>query len=369
MTSRERIARAINHREVDRLPVDFGGTVVTCIDKDAHAALCGHLGIPCGDVPVIDYTMGTVEPDERIMKLFGSDVRRISMNVEPPKIVNNRYTDGFGMELQKAGKHNYFDVIRNPLRDADAESIAGMQMPDPGNPRLYEGIEDKARTLYENTDYAIFADYGVPGFYETAQKLRGYENFACDLLSDPDLVHTLYDRLLDLQKRFFRNYLGKVGKYAQVIGYADDLGMQDRPQISPELYRTMIKPYHKEIFRFIHEQADIKIMLHCCGAVFPLIEDLIDAGVDILNPVQPNARGMDLKILKETFGKKIVFWGGIDEQQLLPAGTPEEIRAKVHEIQGIMGKEGGYVAAVSHNIQSDTPPENIAAVFRALGEQ
>jgi uroporphyrinogen decarboxylase len=240
-------------------------------------------------------------------------------------------------------------------------------MPDPDNPLLYEGIEEKARLLYENTNYAIFADYGVPGFYETAQKLRGYENFACDLLTDEGLVHTLFDRLLTLQKKFFRNYLNRVGKYAQVIGYADDLGMQDRPQISPELYRTMIKPYHKEIFSFIHEQADIKIMLHCCGAISPLVEDIIDAGIDILNPVQPYAAGMDLKVLKGSFGKRVVFWGGIDEQRLLPFGGPENITTKVKEIESLMGKEGGYVAAVSHNIQADTPPGNIIALFNALG--
>ena len=367
MNSRERVARAISHQEVDRLPVDFGGTVVTCIDKDAHAALCAHLGIR-SDVPIIDYSMGTVEPDERIMKLFGSDVRRVSMNMIPPDIVNNSYTDGFGIELKKAGKHNYYDIIRNPLAHIDIENLSEIKMPDPDNPRLYEGIEDKARSLRENSGYAIFADYGVPGFFETAQKLRGYENFACDLLTDQNFVHALYSRLLELQKRFFRNYLGKVGKYAQVIGYADDLGMQDRPQISPELYRLMIKPYHKEIFRFIHEQADIKIMLHCCGAIFPLIEDLIDAGVDILNPVQPLANGMDLKLLKEKFGKRIVFWGGIDEQKLLPHGSGKEIIARVKEIKGIMGNEGGYVAAVSHNIQTDTPVENITALFTALGE-
>lgn len=369
MTSRERLDRAISHRETDRIPVDFGGTVVTSIDKEAHAKLCGYLGVPCADVPIIDYTMGTVEPYEELMVLFGSDVRRVSMNVIPPDIVDNHYTDGFGIKLKKADGHGYFDVVDNPLKDSSIEGLSAMLMPNPDDPRLFYGIDDKARNIYEHTSYAIFADYGVPGFFETSQKLRGYENFSCDLLLEPAFVHALFDRLLVLQKRFFRNYLDKAGKYVQIIGYADDLGMQDRLQISPELYRAVIKPYHKEIFRFIHERAEVKIMLHSCGAIFPLIEDLIDAGVDILNPVQTNAQGMDLRLLKETFGERIVFWGGIDEQKLLPAGTQEEIRSKVKEIQRIMGNEGGYVAAVSHNIQSDAPPENIAAVFRTLGEQ
>jgi uroporphyrinogen decarboxylase len=131
--------------------------------------------------------------------------------------------------------------------------------------------------------------------------------------------------------------------------------MQDRPQMSPETYREVIKPWHKKIFRFIHEQAGVKILLHCCGSIYPLIDDLIDAGVDILNPVQTRAKDMDPEKLKETFGNRIVFWGGIDEQYLLPKGTKNEIREEVKKMINIMGKDGGYILAPGHNIQADTP--------------
>ena len=366
MNSRERVERAISHRESDRVPVDFGGCVVTSIDQDAHMRLAEHLGFSCGKRKIIDYTMGTVEPAEEIMRFFHSDVRRVGMNVSVPDFKGDTYYNGFGVLHRKASGHLYYDVIENPLRDYDLDELVHMQMPDPDNPALYHGLANKAKELYNNSEYAIFADFGVPGFFETCQKLRGYEQFACDLLLEPELVKALFDRLLELQKRFFKNYLSHVGRYAVAVGYADDLGMQDRPQISPEIYRNIIKPYHKEIFRYIHDISDVKIMLHSCGAIIPLMDDLLDAGVDIFNPVQTAAAGMDPAILKARFGKNVVFWGGIDEQMLLPYGTPEEIRDGVRSVLQALGEGGGYVAAVSHNIQSDTPPENIEVCFEAL---
>ena len=258
MTSRERVARAFRHEETDKVPVDFGGTVVTSMDYHAHKALKRFLGIRDDDDPIIDYSMGTVEPCEQIMRLCGSDFRRIGMNSGVPRIIDGVYENGFGIKLRRADPHLYFDTVDSPLKDARIEDLERMKLPDPDDPELYFGMKDKARDLFENSPYALVADFGVPGFYETSQKVRGYENIACDLLINEEFVTALYDRLLDLQKRFFRNLLAEVGMYVQVIGYADDLGMQDRPQMSPEIYRRVIKPYHKEIFAFIHEQADVR---------------------------------------------------------------------------------------------------------------
>jgi uroporphyrinogen decarboxylase len=365
VTSRERVARAFRHEETDKVPVDFGGTVVTCMDYHAHRALKRFLGIHDDNDPIIDYSMGTVEPCEQIMRLFESDFRRIGMNSGVPRIIDGVYENGFGIKLRRADPHLYFDTVDSPLKDAGIEDLERMKMPVPDDPELYFGMKDKARDLFENSPYALVADFGVPGFYETSQKVRGYENIACDLLINEEFVTALYDRLLDLQKRFFRNLLAEVGMYVQVIGYADDLGMQDRPQMSPEIYRRVIKPYHKEIFAFIHEQADVKILLHSCGAIFPLIDDLIDAGVDLLNPVQTRARDMEPEALKKAFGERVVFWGGIDEQHLLPRGTREEIFASVEKTTTIMARDGGYVLAPGHNIQEDTPVENVMSMFEA----
>ena len=365
MNSRERVIRSFNHQEVDKTPIDFGGSIVTCLDYHAHKNLKRYMGIDDDNDPIIDYTMGTVSPCEQIMKAFGSDVRRIGMNVIPPEIKDNTFISGFGIKFTKAVPHEYFDVSYNPLSDADIEDIAKMQLPDPNDDRLYYGIKDKARDLYESSPYAIVADFCVPGVYETSQKLRGYEQLACDLLIDEELITALYDRLFELQKAFFKRYLSEVGKYVQAIGYADDLGMQDRLQMSPQTYQNIIKPYHKKIFGFIHEQADVKIMLHSCGAIEPIIDDLIDAGVDILNPLQTRAAGMSPELLKNKYGDRITFWGGIDEQQTLPFGSRDEIEAEVKKMLEIMGKDGGYILAPSHNIQEDTKPENVIAMFEA----
>lgn len=365
MNSRERVVRAVNFQEADKTPVDFGATIVTCLDKHAHIGLKKHFGIEDAHDPIIDYTMGTVDACDALIRRFGSDVRRVGLNVIPPDIVDGAYEGGFGIRYKKAEPHEYFDVCYSPL--AETEDVDKLKMPDPDMPEMYFGLEERARDLYENSDYALFADFGVPGFYETSQKIRGYENLACDLLINREFLEQLYERLLALQKRWFSNYLDRVGKYVVAIGYADDLGMQDRPQMSPETYREVIKPYHKRIFSFIHEKADVKIMLHSCGAIEPLMDDLIDAGVDIFNPLQTRATGMDPQALMQKYRHKAAFWGGLDEQHILPYGTRDEVRAEVQKLMRVMGRSG-YVFAPSHNFQADTPPGNIEAMYEAASE-
>ncbi|MCL2665122.1 MAG: hypothetical protein FWE82_05870 [Defluviitaleaceae bacterium] len=365
MSPKELVARTLARKEADRAPTDFGGTVVTCMDMFAHKKLCAFLSTDEGVSRIIDWTMGTVEPCEALMKLFGSDFRRVAINYGAPNIIDGAFINGFGMRLKKADPHEYYETVSHPLEHADLNDLNEMALPDPDTPSFYYGLRDKAKDLHDNSPYAIVADFGVPGFYETSQKLRGYENLACDMLLNREFLFGLYNRLLELQKRFYKNFLGEVGKYAHVVGYADDLGMQDRLQISPEMYRDILKPYHKKIFAFIREHTDAKIMLHCCGAIEPIIGDLADAGVDILNPMQTNAAGMDAAALKKKHGDKIIFWGGIDEQNLLPFGTREEIFCETKKMLDIMAG-GGYIIAPSHNIQADTPPENVTALFEAI---
>ena len=369
MLSRERVERSFAHREADRIPIDFGTTIVTSMDLKAYKVLKKKVGIRLPDDMIIDHTMGTAAPCEQLQNLFHCDFRRVSMNYLPPPIIDEKFTNGFGIVFQKAPGHEYFDVVYNPLQEPDIQILEQMMMPDPHNPAMYFGLEKKTQDLYKQTEYALVADFGVPGFYETSQKLRGYENLACDLLLEPEFIHSLYEKLFELQKAFFTNYLAPIGKYISVVCYADDLGMQDRPQISPQLYKDIIKPWHKAIFRHIRTLTDAKILLHSCGAIVPLLDDLIDAGVDIINPVQIRAAGMEPEFLKKTFGDRLIFWGGLDEQYLLPNGTPEEIEIEAKRLIKIFGENGGYVFAPSHNFQSDTPPENIIAMYKNLDNQ
>lgn len=348
------------------MPMDLGGTVVTCLDGQAHVRLQRALGVrnPTAG-QVIDHTMGTVAPSEKVMQRLGSDFRRVAMRYPPPQIADGMYVDGFGMRLRRADPHDYYDVVEHPLAEAAIRDIERMRVPDADSPLLYAGLADEARDLWENSPYCVVADFGVPGFFETGQKLRGYAQFAMDLAQDREFVRALFDRLLELQKTFFRHYLDAVGRYVQIVCYADDLGMQDRLQISPSTYREVIKPYHKEIFAFIHGRTDARILLHSCGAVREIIPDLIEIGLDVLNPVQTRASGMMPAELKADFGDRLSFWGGIDEQSLLPRGTAEDVRAGVRQILEALGSGGGYVLAASHNIQSDTPAENVLALYEA----
>ncbi len=362
MTPRERVQCALDHRQPDRQPIDFGGTVVTCMDAGAHRKLLDYLGISEASGPIIDYSMGTVEPLESIRQMVGSDVRRVGMNVIPPSVRDDRYRDGFGMILRRSRPHLYYDTVFHPLAEAEIGDLAEMALPLADDPVLYTGLKERAKQLYEETSYAVFADFGVPGFFETSQKLRGYEQLYCDLLQEQDFLFALWDRLLELQKRFFRNYLSLVAPFVIAVGYADDLGMQDRPQLSPSLYRQTLKPYHQKIFSYIHSFG-VKVMLHSCGDILPLMEDLIEAGVDIFNPVQTSAAEMDVHTLASRFGDRAVFWGGIDEQQVLRAGTTAEVRQEVRRVALALGSQGGYVLSATHNIQIDTPPANLLAMY------
>lgn len=365
LTSRERVRRVLNRGDFDRLPIDFGGTVVTSIDYYAHKRLCEHLKIPNGERPIIDYSIGTVEPCETLMRLFRSDFRRVGLNVGNIAFRGDTFENGFGIKLRRARPHAYYDMIAHPMQEPTVRAVEAMRLPDPDDPALYEGLADRARALYEDSGFAVVADFGVPGFFETSQKLRGYENLACDILLEREFIEALYERLLALQVRFFRNYLDRVAPFVEAVGYAEDLGMQDRLQISPATFRAVVLPYHKKILKFIHDRYDVKVLLHSCGSIASILPDLIEAGFDLINPVQTRARDMDPHSLKERFGDRCVFWGGFDEQMVLPRGTPEQIDREARDCMRVLGRDGGYVFAVSHNIQQDTPAPNIVAAFEA----
>jgi len=306
--------------------------------------------------------MSTVLPSEEILKRLNVDFRLVAAQ-DSPLISDNKYFTSLGIGLRKAQPFEYFDVVHNPLKNLDLEQIKKYNWPKIGDSDIFKHLQETARDLFENTRFGIVGQTGPIGFYEKGQMLRGYEQFGIDLMLNPQIVKEIFDNLLAIQKEVFGIYLKYMGKYVDVIFYADDLGMQDRPQISPQMYRDMIKPYHKKIFSFIKERTDARIFLHSCGDVYPFLEDLIDAGVDIINPVQLSAKDMEPEKLKNEFGKKLIFWGGIDEQFLINKATQDEILVKVKKTVETLGKSGGYVAAISHNVQEDTPPENIIAVF------
>ena len=199
--------------------------------------------------------------------------------------------------------------------------------------------------------------------FEQCWYLRGFEQFFLDLVVDKAFAHALLRKVLDIREVMYGRFLEEAGKYLDVIYVADDIAMQSGPMMSLEMFREMIKPYYKEYFTFLKEKTEAKLLYHCCGGVEPFLEDLIEAGIDIINPVQTTAAGMDPANLKEKYGDRIVFWGGIDTQRILPKGTPGEVQEETLKMLRIMGSGGGYVLAAVHNVQPDTPFENILAML------
>jgi uroporphyrinogen decarboxylase len=230
-------------------------------------------------------------------------------------------------------------------------------------------LEMRAKTLYENTDLAIMANFGG-NILETGQSLRGWGQFMMDLATGGAFLEDLIEGIVETQLMNLSLYLEAVGDYVQIIQFGDDLGTQDRPQMSRRMYQKYLKPGHQKLYQYVHQESDCAVFLHSCGSIYPLIPDLIEAGVDILNPVQTSAANMEPEKLKAEFGDQITFWGGgCDTQQVLPNASPEEIKQHVTERINILAPGGGFVFNPIHNIQANVPPENIVAMFETALKQ
>jgi uroporphyrinogen decarboxylase len=246
LNPKERIKRIFSHLEADRPLKDFGGTVVTSITKSAYINVLNFLGLNHNenDIKIIDRSMATVAPSEKILKKLNVDFRLVALE-DNPVITNNTFKTALGIVLRQARPYDYFDVIYNPLKDMDIDKIKKYGWPRIVDKSIFIKMKDIAEDLYKNSHYGIVGQMGPSNFYERGQMLRGYEQFGVDLLLNPEIVKVIFDNLLAIQKEYYKYYLNAAGRYLDVIFYADDLGMQDRPQISPKTYKEVIKPYHK----------------------------------------------------------------------------------------------------------------------------
>lgn len=393
MNSRERVLMALAHREPDRVPIDFGGMRSTGIMALAYAPLRRRLGLEDGPVYVYDVGQQLAVIEEPVRRRFGVDVVPLDYDAlgpwQPYTLPDGtpawlpahyrieRDADGFQYLLDDDGRRVsamppdgfYFDAIYRPLANAttvdDLKAYKWSGRTDEELARLRE----EARRLYENTDYAIMGAFGG-NILESGQGLRGWEQFMLDLAYGGIFLETFLELLTENHLRNLERYLNAVGEYIQIIQMGDDLGTQRGPQLSVEMYRRWIKPYHQRIYRWVHEHyPHIYVFLHSCGGIYELIPDLIDEGVQILNPVQTSAYGMDPVRLKREFGRDLVFWGGgCETQTTLPRGTPDEVRRQVRERLEIFAPGGGYVFNQIHNVQHGVPPENVVAMFEAALE-
>ena len=397
MNGRERVLAALRHQEPDRVPIDLGGTDATGIVGLAYGNLREHLGLPRGKPRIFVPTLGLalVEPDVWL-RLNSGDARAVFFAPQrwredvmrdghpclvPERWQPTRLPDGSDVVYNDAGQVTlrrppgglYYDTVHTPL--ADVETVADLDRHAASFERFdwpayadqpLEAMAAHAKALRDRGDVVVVGSF-VGHIFAGAQTLRGFEQFMADLLIDPALAEAILDRLTEAHIARFARYAETVGPYLDVVQLSDDLGAQGGPQISPDLYRRMVKPYHSQLFRFIKEETGAYVFLHSCGSVYALIPDLIEAGVDILNPVQVSARDMDTARLKREFGRDLAFWGGgCDTQRVLPHGTPAQVRDEVRRRLDDLAPGGGFVFAQVHNIQADVPPENIVAMAEAV---
>jgi uroporphyrinogen decarboxylase len=266
--------------------------------------------------------------------------------------------------LWKRSPEGQFLPFKEVLADAEPtlETLERFEMPDPLNPGYFEGLKERAEYLYTKTDYGIVLDMGI-GIFTRSQFMRGFTPALLDMLQNPEFAAQLYRMLTDYWKKTATHALQQVGHLVDVVFWGDDWGMQSSTMMNPIMWRRMIKPLLAEMTSTIREYSRAKVLVHSCGAIVPLIDDLIEIGVNALNPVQVTARDMNPENLAEKFGGKIAFWGGIDTQHLLPFEDPEAVLKAVRHTRKILGP--GYVLGSVHNLQAAVPPENIEAMFTA----
>jgi len=369
MTSKERVLLALNHEEADRVPLDIGSINNTCMHKIVEAEVKQHLGLEDHGYQMRGniINQGIVIPDKSITDYFHVDTCSIYVNEAKPLVDKG---DGFlvdmwGIKRQLAPNGYYYDIVDHPLKDAETvDEIMNYTFPEPSD-YLLEGLED---VLAANQDKCCVLEgfdeelFGLPAW------LRGFQNFYMDLLAEEDMCDALLRRLTDFYKNYFDFILSRIGDRIDVVKVADDFGTQTSLLLSPATYRERIKPYAAELYAHI-KKYNVKLLLHSCGAIRPLLNDLIEIGIDAINPVQTSAAGMIPAELKAEFGDRLTFWGGgVDTQSVLNFGTPEDVRAAVKENLSAFKPGGGYVFAQVHNIQPGVPVENILAMYKAYEE-
>ncbi|MBN2508064.1 MAG: hypothetical protein JXQ71_15360 [Verrucomicrobia bacterium] len=378
MTSRERLLAALAHRIPDRVPIDLGGNQ-TGIHKVAYQNLLDRLGRR-EPIVIMDLIQQLAQPSEAVLQRLRVDTRYVwahsAASFQGAVLRRERdgrtwqdFTDEFGVTWSMPDDTPlYFDISHSPLAGLSLGQIRGYPFPRGDDPTRFEGLRDRILALKRDTPYAVVS--GISGVvYEYCWYLRGLENLFADMLERPEVVETILDRMLAFWLDWFRVFLDEAGDVIDVIMIGDDLAGQAGPLFSPRIYRTLIKPRQKRLVQYIKSRTRAKVWYHSCGSVVSFIPELLDNGIDILNPVQLSAKGMDPATLKAQFGDRLVFWGGgVDTQHVLPRGTPAEVRDQVRRNLEAFKPGGGYVFNGVHNIQADVPPDNVLAMYDAAAE-
>ncbi|MBO5355357.1 MAG: methyltransferase [Clostridia bacterium] len=408
MTSRERVLAAIAHRSPDRVPLDLGSTPSSGISAIAYNNLKKHLGLTGGHTRIFDVVQQVVQPENELIEKFGVDVIDIGrvfnekdtdwydvtladgsiaqypVWFKPEKQANGDYfvfdKDGTRIARMPVGA-TFFDQTYFPYEDDYPDSYDGLDKAmgkvlwsalvhspwdHAAEPHFYETLRERVLKLRQSTDKALMITCGC-NLFEWGTFLRRMDNFLMDIYADEENVQALVEQLMERHLASLEKVCAAVGDIVDILRFGDDLGMTTDMFMSREKYQALFKPYHTKLNEYVHTHSNMKTLLHSCGSLYPIIPDLIEAGYDVLNPVQTSARDMDPATLKREFGKDITFWGGgCDTKSVLNRGTPDEVYDHCRRMIEIFHKDGGFVFNQEHNILPDVPPENILAMYRAV---
>ncbi len=376
MNSLERVIRTCRHQQADRIPLDLGSSFTTGITRNACQRLCKHFGHD-QELELYDVIQQLAVVPDSVLEQLGVDVRGLVPNVvrKAPSIndlgSHQAFEDEWGITWTRPQGSLYFSAGDSKLSGSiQTEDIEAFPWPDPTSPALFTGLKEQAQTWHEQ-GYAIILESFFAGVFEMAGRIRGVEQFYMDLALDPDLALSLMDKLVELKLQFYQAAAEHLGPYIQFIREGDDIAGQESLLISPQMYHDFLKPRHRSIIeaqRTCFPQPFF-VWFHSCGGIYDLLPDFIEAGVDVINPLQLTARGMDAQKIKRQYGRDLSFWGGgVNTQEILPRGTVEEVKADVAARIQALGHDGGYVFGTVHNIQDDVPLENILAMLEVYDE-
>ena len=410
MTSRERVLSSINHKQPDYVPLDLGGTPSSGISAIAYNNLKKELGITHGHTRIFDVVQQVAQPEMEILDKFGVDV------IDIGRVFNEKDKDWYDIELAD-GSIGQYPVWFRPVKqengdylvfDKEGTMIAKMPVgatffdqtyfpyvedyPDDwsdldhqmgkvlwsalvhspwdhaGDKDFYKTLRERTLALRSQTDRALMITCGC-NLFEWGTFLRRMDNFLMDTYADPENVEALVEQLMIRHMETLKNVCESVGDIVDILRFGDDLGMDTGMFMSREKYQTLFKPYHTQLNEYVHRHSNMKTFLHSCGSIYPIMGDLIDAGYDVINPVQTTAYQMDPATLKREFGKDITFWGGgCNTRSVLNRSTPDVVYDYTRRMIDIFAPDGGFVFNQEHNIMPDVPAENLLAMYRAVAD-
>lgn len=377
LTPRQRVLMALNHEEPDRVPIILGTSNTTTVKIGAYRRLKSLLGIECPDRFIYDWPeLSSVMLDEAVLERLHSDARGVLDRYPAHVYAQNQgraphalFIDDWGSGSIEIAPGNWYPGVHPMAEATTLDEIEHYPWPDMDDPSRVAHVRQQARQLAEEDRYAIIATPWLLFPLERAFAMQGMEQFLLNLAGHPEFARALLLKIAGLCQTLMGHFLRELGDNVDIIKIGDDLGMQERLLISPRMYRQVLKPIHAAFIAFIKQHTRAKVFFHSDGDIFDLVDDLVEIGVDILNPIQTSAGRMaNLGELKRRYGRNLVFCGAVDTHRILPFGSQDEVRQEVRRVVRLLGPGGGYMLASVHTIMDDVPPENILAMADAAVE-